>query len=210
MAPGWTPGDERAACGLVGLYQDKLIGLTWHELSVGEAYRAAAEAGEDFGAWSQRPAVLTLYTMPLGEAGAQWTQLWSRTGAEDVSYSYSAPCYGQYFVASDGPELFAVDVLTGEETHFWTAAGERAAQEAVIGDMLLYLDISEAAGADGGPTYEQCALNLSTGAYYRLGEANGEGNPFAAAGGYLIQEAVQYISPEDYYHGAWDRWISLA
>lgn len=197
---------------LMGVYQDQLIGINYSDPTESEAFDPDVTATYEDGYYAYLetiPVTLTLYTMPFGEESAKWTAVWAREDAGGNTIAVHNACYGNYFLVSDGPEVSAVDILTGEEHSIVTAEGVMASLESVIGNELFWIDISKISEDGTTGTMTKCVLDLSTGELYRLGETQGAGNPFLASGQYFLQESVQYIAKEDYYLGRWDRWISL-
>ena len=197
---------------MLGVYQEQLIGIAYSDPTESEEYDpdvAASYEGGYYAYLDTIPVTLTIYTMPFGEEGAEWTAVWSREDAGDFTIAVHNALYGNYFLLGDGPKVFAVDILTGEEHPMFTAEGIMASLESVIGDELFYIDIAELSedGATGQMT--KCVLNLTTGDIYQLGDTTGTGNPFFASVKYFIQESVQYIEKEDYYLGNWKSWIPL-
>ena len=198
---------------LAGIYQDQLIGIYRSSPTESEEFDAAAAAAYEGGYYeylNSLPVTLSICTMPLGEEGGVWTPVWTREDGGDLLYSYKTPCYGCYFLANLGQEVFAVDVRTGEERSLFTAQGDLVSQEAVIGSELFYMTLEDQREDGQWGTITKYVLDLTTGENYRLGESRGEGSPFTATNKYFVQESVQYIFKEDYYQGNWDRWISLS
>ena len=199
-------------CTLLGIYQDQLIGVSWSDPTQSPEFdpeAAASYAGGYYEYLNTIPVTLTLCTMPTNTENASWTVVWSKDDAQDYAYAAHGACYGAYFIVNHGSDVFAVDVLSGEEKSLFTGDGVLVSQEAIIGNELFYIDIAEQ--TEDGTVYgmEKKVLDLTTGNDFSLGETSGTGNPFSGNSSFLVQEAVQYISREDYYQGKWDRWISL-